>query len=1581
MAKYDGLTRNEWSGTWSPSSNHPIALDTELRGGLRYVEGVGEDSALAITGQRLNEGMVIYVGNTHGAFNGGDYYQYNLLGGEARDSNTGEMPNAGGNWTRIHMPAQPLDSANSPTFAGLTLSSLNVDSINIDGSTITGLSDPSGNSHATNKQYVDGAISTAVAAGNNLIISDGVDSDLVDLNGDTLTFTGTNPVQTSVTNNEVAISVDDASTSAKGIASFDSANFETTTGFVGIKAGGVSNTELANSSLTIGSTEVALGAASTVLAGLTSVVADSANISQFTADSAKITTLTTTTGVISQFTADSASITNLNSTTANIAQFTADSAHITDFSTNRLNVDSARAGFIQFNVGEYDDNARPATTEGAVYYNSGPDTLVFKSSSGSPIKIGQEEVTRVYNNTITTLPKGKAVYVTGAANDFPTIALSRGDVFDTVYKTLGVTKDDILPSTYGLVINRGLFGGIDTSAFSAGDILHVSPDSAGEYVNTNPVYPNYALQIGTVLVSDSAGGPGVGGCLQIEVFREIFETIRVTGNSRFDQNLTIGGNLNILGVETRTSVSNLAVADTFLYLGAGDTIGTANTNFAGTGDQNAVLKGHYTGDSNVTFHVRVDTNAASSDIIEWSLDSTYSTLEPFDSAGGPTQHDLADGLTVNLNYNVSIAFDAADGHDIDDSWNGNASPINVQIGFAGNYNEDDAPYAHSGIFRDISDGRWKFFEGYVPEPAGSINTSDASYSYADIQGKQIYGTRIEATAGLIGNVTGTVSDISNHTTTNLNEGNNLYYTNLRADSAARSALIGGTGLNYDSATGKVSITDTTVTAGIYGSASLVPVFTVNAQGQLDSAGTVSVAGVTSLTFDSSDGQLTIGTADGASFIQTLTLDPYTTTDLTEGNNLYYTQARFDSALSDKSTANLSEGSNLYYTQARFDSALGDKSTTDVSEGTNLYYTDARVRSAIGVSGDLSYDSSTGILSVDVEQVYSKSNFDSDLGDASTTDLPEGANLYYTDSRADARITASNTDALSEGSANLYYTQGRFNTAFTGKSTTDLSEGNNLYYTDSRFGTAFGSKSTTDLSEGNKLFYTQTRFNTAFTGKSTTDLSEGSNLYYTQARVDSDIGAGFLAKSTTDVSEGTNLYYTESRVDSNIDASFIAKSTTNLSEGSNLYYTQARFDSALGDKSTTNVSEGTNLYHTTARVNTAFDVRFDSSFDERLTTKTTADLAENTNLYYTEVRADARVDAGFSAKSTTDLSEGSNLYYTDARVDSRLSGGLVGDIEMTGTLKGPSSFIIDPAVHGANSGKVIIKGDFQVDGIQTILNSTTLTVNDKNIVLADSSPDAATSDGAGITVAGANATIQYASTGDKWAFNKPIDVSGSITGTSAIITGLADIDKMDADSSSMRQLNIEAADSAGEMIGKNGIIHRTYHGRTGGDSTSEVVNVYVRTSGKSAAHRFYQIGSGAAYWLSYNAADVNTGREIQAPHIDLTPGVRYKFDTSNSSNDHHDVRFFYSNNKAGGWLTDSSQGVDIVYNGTAGTAGAYSSILVHDGGPHTIAYQCINHSYMGNHMGTNSAGLSRIYQTDSAIGIVGNLDATLDGGTF
>jgi hypothetical protein len=62
-----------------------------------------------------------------------------------------------------------------------------------------------------------------------------------------------------------------------------------------------------------------------------------------------------------------------------------------------------------------------------------------------------------------------------------------------------------------------------------------------------------------------------------------------------------------------------------------------------------------------------------------------------------------------------------------------------------------------------------------------------------------------------------------------------------------------------------SLTDTGVTAGSYGSASQVPVLTVNAKGQIITATTTNVAGVSTFTYTSGTRTLNISTADGGSF--------------------------------------------------------------------------------------------------------------------------------------------------------------------------------------------------------------------------------------------------------------------------------------------------------------------------------------------------------------------------------------------------------------------------------------------------------------------------------------------------------------------------------------------------------------------------------------------------------------------------------------------------------------------------------------------------------------------------------------------
>ena len=234
-----------------------------------------------------------------------------------------------------------------------------------------------------------------------------------------------------------------------------------------------------------------------------------------------------------------------------------------------------------------------------------------------------------------------------------------------------------------------------------------------------------------------------------------------------------------------------------------------------------------------------------------------------------------------------------------------------------------------------------------------------------------------------------VASLTDVTLTSLADGEILKYDAVSgqwvnaadAGGIALTDLSASDGITYNNSTGAFSLTDTGVTANTYGSSSQVPVITVNANGQITSATTAAVAGVSSTSFNTSTGVLTINTSDGSSYTEDLgigtadspqftgltvtntitgtvsSLSNHDTDDLSEGiTNLYYTDARFDTRLATKTTDNLSEGAtNLYYTNARFDTQLATKTTDNLSEGTNLYYTDARADARVNLQTGANLD--------------------------------------------------------------------------------------------------------------------------------------------------------------------------------------------------------------------------------------------------------------------------------------------------------------------------------------------------------------------------------------------------------------------------------------------------------------------------------------------------------------------------------------------------------------------------------------------------------------------------------------------------
>jgi hypothetical protein len=180
---------------------------------------------------------------------------------------------------------------------------------------------------------------------------------------------------------------------------------------------------------------------------------------------------------------------------------------------------------------------------------------------------------------------------------------------------------------------------------------------------------------------------------------------------------------------------------------------------------------------------------------------------------------------------------------------------------------------------------------------------------------------------------------------------------------------------------------------------------------------------------------------------------------------------------------------------------------------------------------------------------------------------------------------------------------------------------------------------------------------------------------------------------------------------------------------------------------------------------------------------TDDVAEGlANLYYTDTRSRAAIsvtDAGgdgslgydtltgvltYTGPSTAEVrahfSGGTGVTITDGVVAigqavSTSSDVTFNDAILTGVLYGPAQFVIDPAAFGDATGEVIILGDLTVQGATTTINSTTVEVADKNILLAKSATDSFQANGAGISVAGAGASILYTATTDSWNLNRTV----------------------------------------------------------------------------------------------------------------------------------------------------------------------------------------------------------------------------------
>ena len=239
------------------------------------------------------------------------------------------------------------------------------------------------------------------------------------------------------------------------------------------------------------------------------------------------------------------------------------------------------------------------------------------------------------------------------------------------------------------------------------------------------------------------------------------------------------------------------------------------------------------------------------------------------------------------------------------------------------------------------------------------------------------------TADLTGDVTGTVSSISNHDTDDLSEGStNLYYTDTRA----RNAISVSGDLSYNSTTGEISYTTSLAgfdTDDVAEGATNLYFTTARAETAIDNH----LSGGTGVSYSSgtiSIGQ-SVGTTDNVTFASVTadvtgtvsSLSNHDTDDLSEGtSNLYFTTGRVDNHLSGGTGISYSSGTidldNTAVTAGSYGSSTEIPTFTVDAQGRLTAAGTASISTDLDIAGDsgtdtislasdtLTFDGGTGV---------------------------------------------------------------------------------------------------------------------------------------------------------------------------------------------------------------------------------------------------------------------------------------------------------------------------------------------------------------------------------------------------------------------------------------------------------------------------------------------------------------------------------------------------------------------------------------------------------------------------------------------
>jgi hypothetical protein len=279
-----------------------------------------------------------------------------------------------------------------------------------------------------------------------------------------------------------------------------------------VLSGTVTNAQLTNSSITINGIAVSLGGSTTITSATISPLTIGTGLSGTTFDGSTPVTIALASGygdTLNPYASKTANyvlaapngaagvptfraivaadIPTLNQNTTGTAANVTGTVAIANGGTGAIT-----AGAALTNLGAI---GSVASADGSIVVTTVGTAVDLSVSTTSPASVLLEQVR---NTTGATLTKGTAVYISGATGQIPTVSKALATSDATSAQTLGLITSDLPNNSNGYVTIIGLVTNLNTSAYTDGQQLYLSPITAGTLTATKPYAPQHLVYVAIV---------------------------------------------------------------------------------------------------------------------------------------------------------------------------------------------------------------------------------------------------------------------------------------------------------------------------------------------------------------------------------------------------------------------------------------------------------------------------------------------------------------------------------------------------------------------------------------------------------------------------------------------------------------------------------------------------------------------------------------------------------------------------------------------------------------------------------------------------------------------------------------------------------------------------------------------------------------------------------------------------------------------------------------------------------------------------------------------------------------------------